>query len=312
MKITLRQIEIFINVAQEQHLTNVAKRLGLSQSAVSMSLKELENIIGRPLFDRVGKRLILNEVGRSFYKEVSPLYRKMADIEYEFKNTKDRGSIRVGASTTIIDYIMPNIACQFMNRYPKVNIFLKDGNSKSIAELVKMGKLDMGFIEGVIEDRELIQEVVGEDELIIVSSSSKFTSRIWRVEELLEKRWIMREEGSGTRLIFLNYLNSRIENAKSLINIVMELERTEAIKNLLLNGDALSCMSYLAVSEELATGRLNRVQVEDFYCKRELFVAYRKDKYKSELFNNFLDFAKDKMTQILHNKEQGGCINNQV
>jgi len=303
MKITLRQIEIFINVAQEQHLTNVAKRLGLSQSAVSMSLKELENIIGRPLFDRVGKRLVLNEVGRSFYKEVSPLYRKMADIEYEFKNTKDRGSIRVGASTTIIDYIMPNIACNFMIENPNVHINLKDGNTRSIAELVKKGTLDIGFVEGVIDDRELAQEAVGEDELIVVTASDEFSSRVWKIEELLDKRWIMREEGSGTRLMFLKYLNKKIKKRVNHLNIIMELGHTESIKSLLLTGDALSCISTLAILDELESKRLKRVPIEGFCCRRNFFAIYRKDKYRGELFSNFLEFTKDKMAQILHNKE---------
>ena len=85
MKLTLRQMQIFLNVVVSGHLTNVAKDMNLSQSAVSMSIKELENILGRPVFDRINKKLVLNEVGRAFYQEIDPIFKKLADIEYEFK-----------------------------------------------------------------------------------------------------------------------------------------------------------------------------------------------------------------------------------
>ena len=96
MKLTLRQMEIFLNVVASGHLTNVAKEMNLSQSAISMSIKELESILGRPVFDRINKRLVLNEVGRAFCKEIEPLFRKLSDIEYEFQNSENKGMIRVG------------------------------------------------------------------------------------------------------------------------------------------------------------------------------------------------------------------------
>ncbi len=116
MRLTLRQMEIFLNVVKEGHLTNVAKEMGLSQSAISMSIKELENILGNPLFDRINKKLILNEMGRSFEKEIAPIVKRLRDIEYEFKNTANKGMVRVGASTTIVDYLMPPIICSYMNK----------------------------------------------------------------------------------------------------------------------------------------------------------------------------------------------------
>ncbi len=97
-----------------------------------MSLKELENILERKLFDRINKKLILNEVGRNFYKTVLPIYKRLEDVESEFKNREDVGNVRVGASTTIIDYLMPSIVCDYMNRYPNVKIDLKEGNIKRL------------------------------------------------------------------------------------------------------------------------------------------------------------------------------------
>ena len=164
MKLTLRQLEIFLNVVESGHLTNVAKSMNLSQSAVSMSIKELEGILGKPLFDRINKKLVLNEIGRAFYKEIAPIFKKLSDIEYEFQNAENKGMIRVGASTTIVDYLMPSIICTYMNLYPDVKITLKEGSTKKIKELLKKGEIDIGFVEGFISDSEIIKEKIGVDE----------------------------------------------------------------------------------------------------------------------------------------------------
>ncbi len=288
MKITLRQIEIFLNVVEEGHLTNVAKDMGLSQSAISMSIKELEHIIGRPLFDRLNKRLILNELGRNFHQAIEPLYRKMEDIEYEFQNSENKGTVRVGASTTIVDYLIPPIACQYMGRYPEVRVQLKEGNTREIAEMVKHGELDMGFVEGEVSDPDLIREVIGEDELIVVTANKEIADREWFIDELAQERWVLREEGSGTRAVFLDYIKDKVPR----LNIFMELGHTESIKSLMQSGKALTCVSALAVSEEIKEGTLYRVKLKNFDCRRHFYAIYHKDKYRSDLFNKFLEFSK--------------------
>jgi len=300
MKITLRQIDIFLNVVEQGHLTNVAKKMGLSQSAVSMSIKELENILGRPLFDRINKKLILNEVGRNFHQAVEPIFRKMEDIEYEFQNTENKGTVRVGASTTIVDYLIPRIACRYMNEYPDVRIQLKEGNTRDIAEMVKHGELDMGFVEGRVEDSDLIKEVIGDDELIVVTANDEIAARSWYIDELAAERWVLREEGSGTRAIFLDYIKERVPQ----LNIFMELGHTESIKSLLQSGKALTCVSALAVSDEIRDGRLKKVEVKNFHCTRHFYAIYHKDKYRSELFCGFLEFSKEMIGETM---ECRGC-----
>ncbi len=301
MQITLRQIEIFLKVVELKYLTVVAKELGLSQSAISMSLKELENILERQLFDRINKKLILNEVGRNFYKTVLPLYKKLEDVENEFKNREDIGSMRIGASTTIIDYLMPSIVCDYMNRYPNVKIDLKEGNSKDIIELVKQGKIDIGFIEGNSDDSEIIKEVVGKDELIIVTANEELKEKEFDLADIASYRWVLREKGSGTREVFLNY----IKETGIKLNIFLELGHTESIKSLLLTKKPITCVSRLAVSNELKNKTLFEVKVKNFCCNRNFYAIYHKDKYKSELFNKVLLFSKERIKNTMEKK---GCI----
>jgi DNA-binding transcriptional LysR family regulator len=294
MKLTLRQLEIFLNVVESGHLTNVAKSMSLSQSAVSMSIKELEGILGKPLFDRINKKLVLNEMGREFYKEINPIFKKLSDIEYEFQNAENKGMIRVGASTTIVDYLMPSIICSYMNLYPDVKITLKEGNTKKIKELLKKGEIDIGFVEGFVSDSVIIKEKIGVDELIIVTSH-KDMAKSCNIEDLANKRWVLREEGSGTREVFLDYIKGKTEP----LNVFFELGHTESIKSILQNRECLSCISKIAVQKELDDGTLYQVKVKKFDCKRDFLMIYHKDKYKSVLFDKFVYFAKRLMTQMI-------------
>ena len=294
MKITLRQMEIFLNVVKSGHLTNVAKDMKLSQSAISMSIKELENILGRPVFDRINKKLILNEVGRAFHKEIVPVFKKISDIEYEFQNSLNKGMIRVGASTTIVDYMMPSIICKYMNSYPDVKISLKEGNSQDIVSLIKEGVIDIGFIEGTVMDSDIISEQIGVDELIVVSADGDLNKEYF-IDSLATRRWVLREEGSGTREVFLDYIKDKTEP----LNIFLELGHTESIKSILLNHSCLTCISKIAVKNELKKGSLKQIKIKNFECKRNFLMIYHKDKYHSGLFEKFAYFARQMIGQML-------------
>jgi len=296
-KLTLRQLEIFINVVKEGHLTNVAKGMGLSQSAISMAIKELEKILGNPLFDRINKKLILNEMGRAFEKEVAPILKKINDIEYEFKNTVNKGMVRVGASTTIVDYLMPPIICSYMNTYPDVKVALKEGNTKKIVNLIKEGELDVGFIEGVVNDPDIIKTIIGIDELVVVTTDKTLEDECF-IDTIQDKKWVLREEGSGTREVFLDYVKDKVEH----INIFLELGHTESIKSLLINHQCLTCISKIAVSKEIEEKRLIQVPLRNFECKRNFYMIYHKDKYRSELFDKFVTFTQGIMAQMIEER----------
>lgn len=297
-KLTLRQMEIFLNVVKEGHLTNVAKRMGLSQSAISMAIKELEKILGNPLFDRINKKLILNEMGRAFEKEISPIIKKINDIEYEFKNTVNKGMVRVGASTTIVDYLMPPIICSYMNNYPDVKVALKEGNTKSIVALIKEGELDVGFIEGRVNDADIIKEIVGVDELVVVTTDTNLQQECF-IDTIQARKWVLREEGSGTREVFLEYVKDKVDH----INIFLELGHTESIKSLLMNHQCLTCISKIAVKNEIEDKKLIQVPLKNFECKRNFLMIYHKDKYRSELFEKFVYFTKSMMAKMLEENQ---------
>ncbi|HFC03645.1 MAG TPA: LysR family transcriptional regulator, partial [Nitratifractor salsuginis] len=120
------------------------------------------------------------------------------------------------------------------------------------------------------------------------------------IDELADQRWVLREEGSGTRAVFLDYIKEKVPR----LNIFMELGHTESIKSLMQSGKALTCVSALAVSEELKDGTLYRVDLKNFDCRRHFYAIYHKDKYRSDLFNKFLDFSKGMIGESM---ECRGC-----
>ena len=298
MKITLRQMEIFLEVAHMGHLTKVAEKMGLSQSAVSMSIKELENIIGYKLFDRINKKLALNEKGRAFAEAIAPLVSKLNDIEEEFKNDENNGELLIGVSTTIADYLIPPIICDYMKSYPQVKVNLKIGNTREIVDLIESGSVDLGFVEGNVDSTSIKQEIVGPDELIVVTGDRELAEKqeSYYIDKLLDKRWILREEGSGTREVFLTHLG----DLAAQINLFLELRHPESIKNMLIQSKkCLTCLPRISVMKELERGDLYELKIKKLKFERQFLLIYHKDKYKTSLLSKFIYFTRMQLGKIL-------------
>ena len=298
MKMTLRQMEIFLGVAHMKHLTKVAKKMDLSQSAVSMSIKELEGIIGYKLFDRINKKLVLNEKGRAFAEAISPLISKLNDIEKEFKNDENNGELLIGVSTTIADYLIPPIICQYMNSFPHVKVNLKTGNTRKIIEMIENGQVDLGFVEGNVDLTAMKQEIVGLDELIVVTGDKNLAKAQdeYYIDSLLGKQWILREEGSDTREVFLTHLG----DLASQLNLFLELCHPESIKNMLIqSGKCLTCLPRISVMKELERNELYEIKIRNLKFERQFLLVYHKDKYKTSLLSKFIYFTRVQLGKIL-------------
>jgi DNA-binding transcriptional LysR family regulator len=205
--------------------------------------------------------------------------------------------VRVGASTTIVDYLMPPIICAYMNNYPDVKVALKEGNTKTIVNLIKEGGLDVAFIEGVVNDSDIIKSIVGVDELVVVTTDETLKDECF-IDTLQTRKWVLREEGSGTREVFLDYVKDKVDH----INIFLELGHTESIKSLLVNHQCLTCISKIAVTDEIESQKLIQVPLRNFECKRYFYMIYHKDKYRSELFDKFVSFTQEMMKEMIEEK----------
>ncbi|MCG8472295.1 MAG: LysR family transcriptional regulator [Desulfobacterales bacterium] len=290
MRMTLRQLELFLALAKKPHIGEVGKEVGLTQSAVSMAIKSLEEILETRLFDRINKKIVLNENGRLFLGRVEHLVLGLKEAESIFRDEHLHGEIRVGVSSSIANYIIPQIFYSFMQNYDGVTFTMETGNTREVAALIESGRVDMGFIEGEYDGLDVQHEVLGTDELYIVTGDeSMVRDEPYRMEELLGKRWVLREKGSGTRETFLNHLG---ELGKSL-NVFMELDHTGAVKSILSNKDTISCLSRFSVQKEMKYGLLHRLPVEGYAFTRSFYTIWHKNKFMSSLLTTFIEFTRN-------------------
>ena len=284
---TLKELELFYHLAKNPHISDLAKKIGMSQSAISLAIKSLEQKLSEPLFDRIGKKLVLNERGRLFREQTYRHFLALKDAQEMFYKNKLSGNLKIASSRTIGAFLMPQIIFDFLAQYPEISIEKKIENSQGVVKKVLDGEVDIGFIESVIQMPNLIQEKIGQDTLIVVSADKNLAKKTFYIDQLFSKKWILREEGSGTREIFLNKLGSL---AKSL-NIYMEFMEFVEVKELLRkNSDAITCISRFSVKQELQRGELFEVKIKNLTFERDLFMVYHKNKYQTRLFEEFKSF----------------------
>ncbi|WP_024953716.1 LysR family transcriptional regulator [Sulfurospirillum arcachonense] len=285
---TLKEIELFYMLSENPHVSQLSKKILLSQSAISLAIKSLEAKLGEPLFDRIGKKLILNERGRDFKEKTYQSFLSLKDAQNFFKEEKISGALHVAASKTIGNFIMPQILYDFLLKYENIDINKEVKNSSQIIEMVKNGKLDIGFIESECNEEDIIKEVMGEDELVVVTSDQALPSKMY-LDELYNKKWILREKGSGTREVFLNEIGALAKDLKIFMEYLDFAEIKELLKR---NIEVVTCISKVAIKKELKDRDLKQIKLINIDVKRNFYCIYHKNKYKSKLFETFKQFAK--------------------
>lgn len=273
MSITLRQLEIFIAVAETAQVTKASKKLFVTQSAVSMALAELENQLGGSLFDRHGRSLLLNERGRYLLPLGKEIICQVGNVENVMteKNDTLRGQINVVASTTIGDYILPYLVGAFRRMHPQVHINMLVHHTRYAESLVLNGTVDVGFVEGPVKNPDTVVRLWFEDELVVIAGPADPLAhkKSFDVQtDFLNTRWIMREKGSGTVAIFEERLRDYLDQ----INVVMEMGHPEAIKKAVESGVGVACLSTLTVCREVEHGWLKTLHFEGVDMKRKLQV----------------------------------------
>ncbi|GFO53829.1 LysR family transcriptional regulator [Geomonas sp. Red276] len=292
MAITLRQLDVFEKVATCGQATRASEMTGITQSAVSMAIAELERLAGAPLFDRRGRKLLLNDRGRYILPQVREIIARVASVESFLNDSVGEpvGVLKVGASTTIGNYLLPLLVGAFERQYPRARVLLEVGNTKQIEEAVESGAYDLGLIEGPPHIPSLKVRPWKKDELVVVVGRGHpmASAGTPTCAELATTRWIMREVGSGTREIFEKALSA----AGIPCEIAMELGHTEAIKKAVEAGLGVGCLSRMAVQRELDHGWLVEVKTP-VNLGRTLFILTRDSDYTSKLMSAYLSLLEE-------------------
>lgn len=289
MKYTLRQLEVFLATARHENLSRAAESLSMSQSAASDSLKELENQFDIRLFDRVGKRLQLNDSGRLLQPRAEELLERARELEILLGKHQEIGALRVGATLSIGHYLAIPLIARYRKRFPQGRISLSVDNTEHITDKVLHFELDVGLIEGEVNHPELsITRWLG-DELVPFSAPGHplAAKRVLRDSDLVSADWILREAGSGTRQTFDRAMYDLIPDLK----ILLELEHTEAIKRAVEHGMGVGCLSEVTLKEDFARGRFVPLRVKGRDFRRSFYLIVHRDKYQSAALRHWLELC---------------------
>jgi DNA-binding transcriptional LysR family regulator len=296
-----RRLQVFHAVAKHLSFTKAAEALFMTQPAVTFQIKQLEEHFNTRLFERGHGRIALTSAGDIVLDYAERILGLSTELDTRLKEMTGQiaGLLLVGASTTIAEFMLPQVLGDFKSRYPNVVPRLFVANSGAVENRVAEHTLDIGFIEAPSHLAAVATDVCCEDELVVVCSSSHPLAqhKALTPKQLLEYPYISRESGSGTREVTDAYFQKAGVRPESL-NVVMELGSPEALKGLVATGLGFTIMSRATVQKETRLGELIGLPLAPRLI-RNLSVVYPKEKFRSRLVNTFVQFAKERLAAKL-------------
>ena len=291
MKYTLRQLEVFLATAFHENLTRAAASLSMSQSAASSALKDLESQFDVQLFDRVGKRLQLNELGESIRPRAEALLEQARGLESALARHQELGHLRVGATLSIGNYLAVEIMARYMGEQAGARVELEVANTEAIVRKVANFELDLGLNEGESRHPDLEMIHWRDDELVVFCAPDHpLAGKPWLTDDdLLSVAWIVREPGSGTRQHFEWAMHGLLPE----LNIKLELQHTEAIKRAVEAGLGVGCLSEITLVDAFKRGRLVPLPVPHRDFHRRFYFALHRQKFRSAGVERWLALCRE-------------------
>jgi LysR family transcriptional regulator, transcriptional activator of the cysJI operon len=292
------RLVVFRTVAEQRSFRKAAEELYLTQPAVSLQIKALEEDLGAKLFDRSGAEVQLTAVGEILLETSRQVQELLVQAEHDIAGVggEQAGRLTLGASTTIAQYVMPHILAEFCARHPRVYPTLMSGNTEHIVDAVKERRIALGFIEGPPRTRDVRTEPFLHDELVLIVPGAHEWAEQGAIasSEIAAAPLLMRERGSGTRRIVEMALEQHEIKRRSL-NVVMELDSTEAIKSAVEAGLGVGFVSRWAIAKDLRLGRSFKiVEIKGMRMRRDFMVVVTKGPEPQGLAQDFRRFLAER------------------
>lgn len=278
MKITLRQLEVFAAIAHTGHVTHAAERIAMTQSAASMALADLERQLDGPLFHRAGRSLLLNEAGRQLLPRAQEVLDRVREIESLPAGSAQGFDLRLGASLTIGNHLLPPLLAEIGIRHPHSRVEVSLKNTELVVADLLAHRVDIGFVEGPVHDDSLQRHRWRSDRLCVFAAPTHpLAGRSVDHADLRAAVWILRERGSGTREVF----ERALANACIVPDIRLELEQPEAIRQSVRAGLGIGCLSILELQDAFLAGWLAPIETHFLDLQRDLQILVHRGKYPS-------------------------------
>ncbi|QHW34388.1 LysR family transcriptional regulator [Paenibacillus rhizovicinus] len=300
MALNFHQLHIFYTVAERGSFSAAAQALHMTQPAVTMQVQSLEDYFGTKLLQRSTKRIELTEAGRALMPFAQRSIDLIRDTDLQMsKFTKQlKGRLQLGASLTIGEYILPRLLGPFGQEFPHIAISMKVMNTAQIMEEIVNHQLNFGLIEAPVNHPDMHMEAVLSDELkLIVGKSHPLAGESEvELEEVMKYPIVLREQGSGTRLVMEEQLRAKQMNVGDL-KIVMELGSTGAVKSAVEAGLGISFVSASSVKHEVALGLIKTIPIRDVQFKRQFYSIFLKSALLPISAVTFLTFLRERDLQ---------------
>ena len=288
-QVTIHQLELFLLAAKLKNFSKSAERMSISQPAFSAQIIKLEQILNIRLFERIGRKVELTEAGVLFEKYARNTLSTLREGKQALDDMSRSviGSLRIGASTTIANYILPEYLGRFRQMHEKCVIEMMVSNTDKVERAILSNDLDMGLVEGPLNHPARVDSFLFmEDELVVVfSAAHRFKSkRKISMEEFIKEPLILREKGSGTRKVFMDVMDFDHDP----LNVVMELGNTEAIKRMLESDSGVAVISRSAVEKEIKAKTLCMAAIKGKPMPRRFNLIMLKNKYMSNPLKEFI------------------------
>lgn len=289
-----RRLKIFHTVARLLNFTKAAEELHMTQPAVTFQIRQLEEQFNTRLFDRTHNKVSLTDVGKRVYiyaERILQLYEDMTLSVTEMTGDVS-GAVTLGASTTVAEYLLPLLIGEFKNKFPEVMISLNESNTEEIVTMVENNKIDLGIVEGQVNNKNLLVEACKMDQLVVIMPNGHPLCEMkqLRVKDFVSYPFISREHGSGTQETIRRYVEQNGDG--ELLNICFELSSPVAIKGAVEAGMGISIVSCATIIKELQLGTLQAVELSPKLERPFSFVRQRY-KFKSRAAGQLLSFAQE-------------------
>jgi len=301
MNITIRQLKVFREVVRQQSFTRASKALFLTQPAVSMQVKQLEEVVGMPLFEKQGKQINLTDAGEEINMLSESVLQQIEETQQNLEQLAigNKGKLRLAVATTVAS-VATRLMAKFNELYPSLSLHFTVTNREGLIELLENNEADLVIMGQPPEDLQLVSQAFMVNPLVVIAPPDHplcNQSKTVSLDRLFQYDFILRESSSGTRRAFERFLAAEGRSLKS----NMEMNTNDAIKQSVAEGLGLGIVSIHTVANELEQGSLKIINASGFPIQRSWYLVQRKGRRLSPLSERFKEYIIEQAQEISQN-----------